>query len=267
MAFIIFYMQVLFYPIAVFVICGLAVALCNTWFHKLAGRSGRVLVYATSIVGTPVHEAGHAVMCILFFHKITSLSLWQPRNPNGVLGYVEHSYNKKNPYKVLGNLFIGLGPIFSGLCIILAVIGVCFPAALAEYMESSVSILGNGDGLLHVFFECMKLIPSVIYEDSMPLWVKIIGIFIMLSVSLHINLSPSDILGSLRSLPIYMIIALIFSGTVYFTGMDNVFTVVFKLKTFALYTSVIYMIVIICAIILVGISFVFFIFRKIFGQS
>lgn len=267
MDFIIFYLQVLLLPIAVFVICGLAVALCNTAFNRLAGRSGRVLIYATSIIGTPVHEAGHAVMCLLFFHKITSMSLWQPKNSNGVLGYVEHSYNKKNPYMVLGNLFIGLGPIFSGLCIILAVIGICFPVALNDYMESSMTILGNGDGLFHVFIECMKLIPSAIKEESMPIWVKIIGIFIMLSVSLHINLSPSDISGSLRSMPIYMLIVLAFSGIIYFTGAGNVFRVLFDLKKFALYTSIIYMIVIICAIMLVGIELIFFIFRKIFRRQ
>ena len=39
------------------------------------------------------------------------IRLFQPDLETGVLGYVNHSYNKRNMYKVLGNYFIGVAPI------------------------------------------------------------------------------------------------------------------------------------------------------------
>ena len=42
-------------------------------------------------------------------------------------GYVEHSYNPRNLWARLGNLFIGIGPIFSGLGVVVLLLWLCFP--------------------------------------------------------------------------------------------------------------------------------------------
>ena len=138
--FLLLFLKVSFYPIGIFIICGLIVALCEKLVLYFCGRGGRGFILATSVIGTPVHEMGHALMCLIFGHRITEMRLWSPRS-DGTLGYVEHAYNKKNPYMVLGNLFIGTGPILSGLLFIFLVMCICFPYAFDSYV---ISVFTNG---------------------------------------------------------------------------------------------------------------------------
>ena len=130
------FLKISFYPIGAFVICGLIIALCERMVMYFCGRSGRGIIYATSIIGTPVHEMGHASMCVIFGHKIKKICLWNPKNRDGTLGYVEHSYNRKNLYQRLGNMFIGMGPIFSGLLFVFLVMLVSFSDAFDTYVIS-----------------------------------------------------------------------------------------------------------------------------------
>lgn len=49
-------------PVLPLVVCGLLVGLFERLFMKLTGKFGRGFFLATSIIGTPVHELGHALM-------------------------------------------------------------------------------------------------------------------------------------------------------------------------------------------------------------
>ncbi len=210
--YILFFLGIVLHTLGAAVICGLAVYLCRTLFVRLLGRgAGRVAVIGTSIIGTPVHELGHAVMCLLFGHRITKMVLWQPRSPDGTLGYVSHAYHPRNPYHILGNLFIGLGPIFSGLGVLILVLWLCFPVALTGYMDATRRMIADGEGILTVLFAGMRLVPSMIGEamtdGAVPLWARLLGVLVLLSVSLHIELSPSDIKSALKAIPLYLILA------------------------------------------------------------
>ncbi|MDI6796778.1 MAG: hypothetical protein QMD09_07530 [Desulfatibacillaceae bacterium] len=65
-----------------------------------------------------LHEIGHAVMCLVFFHRIKEIRLFDPDPAGKRLGFVTHSYNPKNPFQAAGNLFIALGPVFIGTALI-----------------------------------------------------------------------------------------------------------------------------------------------------
>jgi hypothetical protein len=69
-------------------------------------------------LGTIVHELGHAFFCVIFGHKITDMKLFSPNPETGALGYVKHTYNRKNIYQLVGNFFIGIGPILLGTVVI-----------------------------------------------------------------------------------------------------------------------------------------------------
>ena len=71
--FLLLFFKISFYPIGAFVICGLIVALCERIVMYFCGRGGRGIILATSIIGTPVHEMGHASMCVVFGHKIKKM--------------------------------------------------------------------------------------------------------------------------------------------------------------------------------------------------
>jgi hypothetical protein len=39
-------------------------------------------------IGTPVHELGHALFCVLFGHTIQDMKLFKPDKADGTLGYI-----------------------------------------------------------------------------------------------------------------------------------------------------------------------------------
>lgn len=88
-------------------------------FVKSAGR--KLDIFITGWIGTPVHELGHAIFCVLFGHKIKELKLYSPNAADGTLGFVHHAYNPKSTYQKIGNFFIGAGPIIFGSLVIYAI--------------------------------------------------------------------------------------------------------------------------------------------------
>ena len=70
----------------------------------------------TGILGTPLHELSHYVMCLIFKHNIVRVELFRPSSckVDGVLGFVSHSFNKNSLYQQIGNFFIGIAPLVFG---------------------------------------------------------------------------------------------------------------------------------------------------------
>ena len=216
--FLIYWLQLLGGTLGTLVACGLLVHVIFRMFSRLIGSRLRGWFYVTSIIGTPVHELGHAIMCKLFFHRITAMRLWIPKPTNGVYGYVEHSYSRKNPWAKFGNLFIGMGPLFSGLGIIVLCLGLCFPTLWGDYLAHTSELMPQDGGLLPLeeiargVLLLLKGIPNAFRAD----WLKsAVGLLVILFVALHISLSPLDIKSSLGALPIYMLLlALVACATV-----------------------------------------------------
>lgn len=230
-----------FMPILPLIVCGLLVGLCEKLFMKMTGRFGRGFFIATSIICTPVHELGHALMCIPFGHKIKEMKLWDPSGRDGVMGYVNHSYNKKNFWQRLGNLFIGLGPIILGLAVVTLIMKLCFPEALSNYLSRMLSLDRSAAGILPMIGEGFKMIFVSVSDGTRPLWAKIAGLVLILCVCMHINLSFADIRGSLGAIPFYAIICLAVSSIMFFVNLDGFskFLVSSCFVGFGLYTVVI----------------------------
>lgn len=68
-------------------------------------------------LGVIIHEASHLLMALVFGHHIDQFRLIRiPTSDNPALGYVHHTWNQRNFYQNMGNLFIGVAPIF-GCCL------------------------------------------------------------------------------------------------------------------------------------------------------
>lgn len=191
----------LFYFIGTVFIVGFLISLVNRFFYKLF--PSRAVCYATGFLGTPVHELSHAAMCLVFFHRINEIKLFQIGSEDGVLGYVNHSYNKRNLYQVIGNYFIGIAPIIGGSLVLLLAMRFLAPTAFWETNACLNSFVAaqQGSSVSEIFACCAETVGNVFVAvfTAMPADGFLWWIFLLLAfcLALHMNLSGADIKGSI----------------------------------------------------------------------
>lgn len=177
---------------------GLLISALRKIFCRVAGRAGYWVLLVSGLVGTPVHELSHALMCVIFGHRIDEVKLYDPGNPDGTLGYVRHSYNKRNLYHNVGHFFIGTAPIVCGGLVLLLLMRWLVPGVYAEVspgIDGSFNMAGLDMGaVLSDYGAALKNTVSAIFAPenlaSAGWW-----IFIILSVMIagHMELSLSDV--------------------------------------------------------------------------
>lgn len=243
------------------ILVGIAIALLNTLFYFILGRNSRGLCIATGLIGTPIHELGHAFFCVIFAHKITEIKLFQFHSEDGTLGYVTHSYNPKNIYQRIGQFFIGVGPILfgSGILLLLEFL-LARPTffAMASLMEDlsfgMASGVGNYFGLigsaLGQFFAGMFSLASL----RSPLW----WVFVVLGcmISLHMRLSKPDIKGAMLGLWLTIIIVGIVPIIVGAINLDAMRVMTSAMTTGAIYVICVYMLAIMFSVLMVILSLI-----------
>ena len=261
LAFLQYFALSLFYTLGAVVLCGLISYLASRAFVHLAG--GGKFVYVTAILGTPIHELGHAIACLPFGHKITEMRLLlPPRHPSGSFGYVEHSYNPRNLWARLGNLFIGIAPIFSCLGVILLSLFLCFPAEWESYLAATARITPDValPTIAEAVLSLLISLPSAFAGADW--WIPAIGITVMLFVSQHATLSTADVKGSLSAFPIYLLLLLLVTLPTYLLGASD--TVLDALFHFHLWTLSFFAIAIALSLVWLAIALILRILRGLF---
>ena len=214
--------QLLGLTLGVMIVCGLVAWLARKAFMYFVGDSATAVFYASSVVGTPVHEFGHALMCIPFAHHITDMKLIKkPTRRSRTLGYVEHSYNRKNLWAVFGNLFISFGPIFSGLGVMVLVLTLCFPTQWNAYLDSSRVLVESGAGVQESLSGSFSLLFSLFDRFKEDALRSTVGILLILSVAQHITLSFADLKGCFTALLMYAGIVAVFAGVTMLFGWQG----------------------------------------------
>lgn len=170
----------------------------NKFLYKALGPRG---VLATAWIGTPVHELGHLLQCFIWGHRVTKVKFLQLNNPNGVLGYVEHQYNPSSIYQQIGNFFIGMGPIFSGISALMLGMYLLVPESyftFSTYIDNHVS---SGSVDLMVILSAILAITKSLFTIE-NLLNPLFWLFLLFAVSIssHIALSKADIKGSSKGL-------------------------------------------------------------------
>ena len=193
------------YQICIFIgaiyLVGFLIALINRLFYHIAGATPGV-VYGTGFIGTPIHELSHALFCLIFMHKIHEIKLFQI-DDSGVLGYVSHSWNRKNLYATIGNFFIGVAPIL---------VGTAFLILLMFWITPSTFNAINGTFAVLTQDLAYDQIPSVIGKSigaffkgasDFRWWIYI---FIVMFIAIHMNLSRADLKGTLVGMPFLLLL-------------------------------------------------------------
>lgn len=153
--------------------------------------TGQNLWTFLAIPGTAVHELSHALFCVIFRHKVTSMKLFSPDGKT--LGFVNHSWNPRSFYQRSGNFFIGLAPVIIGTLVIWLLTLLLLPDMTAGLRWENFSSLnqvlaaswGLTCGMLKNFTD-----PAILTR-----WQSWLHFILLLLIGSHITLSPSDFKG------------------------------------------------------------------------
>jgi len=174
--------------------------LSNQWAYNALGRQGILL---TSFIGTPIHEAGHALLCILFRHKITAIKFLDLNPQAETLGYVQHSFDKQSLYQSMGTFFISMGPIFSGTASILLFLYFLEPDVfyVLQQIAANAPLDATSTELIQWFeYSIKNFYGEIVNFTKLGSWQYGLFLFLAISVSSHIALSTTDLKNMMSGL-------------------------------------------------------------------
>lgn len=191
--------------VGLLIVVGLALGLMEQKAnHYLFAAFGYKGILATAWIGTPIHEMGHALMCLIFSHKIMEMRLFISNRADRTLGYVTHSYNRGSVYQTVGNFFIGIAPIVSGIGALFLSLYYLLPNSfkifevyLKEGLTTKTFDVTFVKGLANA---CLVLIKSIFTLSNLLNPYFWIFLLIAISVSSHMALSGADIKGATHGL-------------------------------------------------------------------
>lgn len=182
------------------------ISLCNRCFYDACGGTAFGIVRLTGYIGTPVHEYSHALMCLLFGHTVKKIRVFGDTKRSKTLGYVEHTYYRKNLYQQMGNFFIGISPILAGGGVILLLVRLLTPAMFFD-MTAETAIIrasfadGFGAEMLSALFRGIgSMLDRFFALDNFMDWRWWLCMVLSFSIAIHMEVSRSDIVSGLRGL-------------------------------------------------------------------
>ncbi|MDR0535359.1 MAG: hypothetical protein LBG65_03255 [Puniceicoccales bacterium] len=208
---------------------GFLVARLNAIFYSQCGAAAARVARVTGIIGTPVHEFGHAFFCLLFRHKIHEIKFYAPRG--NTFGHVRHSFNPRSFYQKTGRFFIGIGPIPFGAAILALLLWMLLPhtfEGLHNRLRLLAAAAGGGGMPLGLLRETLSGALTDFFSGANianPLWwLYLVPAF---AIALHVNLSKSDIEGALPGASCFVLLV----------TLANVIAFLFGAKALASYNA------------------------------
>lgn len=185
----------------------------NTFYiYNCFGMNGLVI---TGLIGTVVHEFSHMLFCLIFRHEIVEFSLFRPYKSrfDGVMGYVNHSCDRSSPYQMVGNFFIGIAPIIVGTGCMILFMRILLPEefkATYQTFNQNMTYMSNinsiGDSL-NIYINIVVAIIHNLNPFIRHSWPRyIVFIYIMYSITSHMDLSKEDIINSRAGLLVFIIL-------------------------------------------------------------
>ncbi len=227
----------LLFTVGIIVAFGLLLVFTQRAFCAVIGEDkGYKILLATGIVGTPIHELSHALMCIVFGHRIEEIKLYQPNDEDGTLGYVNHSYNENNLYQQIGNFFIGVAPILCGsgalmllMYLLVPDLFVSFQLILSDFTAQSSLSFGDFFSLLGVVLGSLFAVENL----ANILWWAFILLALM--ISSHMGLSGADVRNGFKGFLFLAAALLVVDAALYFFAPAVLHTMTATMTSFSLY--------------------------------
>jgi hypothetical protein len=203
---------ILFGPLLVL---GLMMDLVSRWNERLSlrlfGQKAYMALFAW--LGTSIHESGHALFALLFGHRIEEMKLFAPDPKTGTLGYVKHSWNRKNLYHIVGNFFIGIGPVLLGTILLMVLIWLLYGrSALTANTTEIFADTFNIDAYFTAAGDSIYAFLHAVFAGPENAWWKtILLIYMIFCIGGSIKLSPPDISGALKGFLFIILLFLVFN--------------------------------------------------------
>ncbi len=163
----------------------------------------------TGWIGTPVHEMGHAIFCVLFRHRIVAMKLYNPDPADGALGYVSHTFDERSRYQKIGNFFIGIGPILFGSLVLYALLYFLLPhlsllVLQAQQQGTHMAHDMRGGSWLSAwqvaYSSAAGIFKGVFSAENFSSWRFWLFLYLSFCIASHMTLSPPDIKGAKNGL-------------------------------------------------------------------
>lgn len=176
--------------IAVLLIPTITIAVWDRFMHRMSVNTRRVY-RLSGLIGVPIHELAHALVCIVFGMRITRISFYQANQASGTMGFVDFRYSPYSLGHALGLALQGIAPLLAGAAIVALLIGSF--NAVERPADGALPLLGWIAAVVE------STLDSLLREASSGLLGVLIALFVLI-VSMHAIPSLADIVTGLRGL-------------------------------------------------------------------
>lgn len=268
MSFLEYYLQMLLFTAAVPLGFSLLIGICNKMFCSLVGTGrGRPILLALHAFLTPVREFAHLVAAVMTFHHVGDFCLLNLHDPEGELGFVEHSYNRRNPIAVFGNYLFAVLPAALGLFLSMLTVFVCFRGAFAGLSASTAALVEADAGFLAYAKLAVGFLPAMFRDATTGVFGKIIGALVLLLLSLGVYVSLEDLANALGGIIYYALIVLLFAGVTALFDARARRLILLNFRTFATGVTALFIVVLVFAVAALAVGFLIFLIRTLLGDG
>ena len=242
----------------------LALFFCRALFVYLVGEDRRRLLLVALAPSTPLRELGHAFFAVLFCHRVTDARFLDLHSPDGEIGYVEHSYNPRNPVAILGNFFYILGPLVVGLFAVYTVFWLCFGHVMVDFRAALAAIAEEGGGFA-AYLGATLTLPAARFRADVAIPLKILGFVLLLFLCMGLFVSFSDLVDALSGFALFALLAAVFAAVLSLFDARLRGAVLGGLRAFAVYVTSLWLAVFLAVAVWLAVGLLVFLYRVLFG--
>ncbi|WP_244835160.1 hypothetical protein [Clostridium sp. BJN0001] len=258
----------------ILIICGLILGyIRNKSIKNLLSSVGFTAIILTA-PGVIIHELSHYIFAKIFLYNVNEVKLIRPfkGSKDGILGYVNFSYNKNNIIQKAGLFLTGFAPIICGTLTLFISMKFLVNDTYNSLITDIKNIISSNSNILSIDFLNLqiqvykKLFISLFTFQNIHNTLFYIFIYIAICISAHIALSKADLESSITGIITIFLLIFIIVIAKNIINID-LFTYINKLKIYNIFFSTLLFIEIFFSILFFIITYIFrlinsLIFRK-----
>lgn len=238
--------------IVIFTVIPYVTSLVTSWLGHLSkvmlvdtlGNSSQLVVGGLGVV---IHELGHAIFAYLFGHKVTHVQLLNLNyRQSGALGSVDHRWNDRNVYQMLGNFFIGLAPYYMCSLVLYLLQKYLLKAQFSITSLTQSLSINNNISISMIFDSVLDNLKSSFANASWEMIILYVVLTIMIA-STGYDLSRNDFMTVNKGILPWIVVLIILGSILY---VINVRTPIINGSIYFVAFSILFMIHAILSIIL-----------------